>query len=85
LALLERRHFVAAFFIERDFVVMIRVVFAIFIILVLLSALLPWLQKIGIGRLPGDLRFKVFGKIFTLPFSSTILLSLLVLVLARIL
>jgi hypothetical protein len=80
-----RRHFVAAFFIERDFAVMIRVVLAIFIILVLLSALLPWLQKIGIGRLPGDLRFKVFGKIFTLPFTSTILLSLVVLLLARIL
>lgn len=62
---------------------MIRWVFAIFVILVVFSALLPWLEKLGIGRLPGDLRFKLFGKVFSLPFASTILISIAVLLLAR--
>jgi hypothetical protein len=62
---------------------MIRWVAIIFIALIVFSALLPWLEKLGIGRLPGDLRFKLFGKVFTLPFSSTILISLAVLLLAR--
>ena len=62
---------------------MIRWVFVIFIVLVVFSALLPWLEKLGIGRLPGDLRFKLFGKVFSLPFASTILISVVVLLLAR--
>ncbi|KIF80248.1 DUF2905 domain-containing protein [Noviherbaspirillum autotrophicum] len=64
---------------------MIRWVLAIFIALVIFSSLLPWLEKLGIGRLPGDLRFTVFGKKFFLPFASTILLSLAVVLLGRLL
>jgi hypothetical protein len=64
---------------------MIRWVVVIFVALVVFSTLLPWLEKLGVGRLPGDLRFKLFGKVYTLPFSSTILLSLGVLLLARLL
>jgi len=62
---------------------MIRWTLSIFIVLVVFSAALPWLEKLGVGRLPGDLRFKIFGKVISLPFASTILLSLLVLLLAR--
>lgn len=62
---------------------MIRWVLTIFIALIVFSALLPWLEKLGVGRLPGDLRFKLFGKTFFLPFASTILLSLCALLLAR--
>ncbi|QJQ06246.1 DUF2905 domain-containing protein [Undibacterium piscinae] len=62
---------------------MIRWVVVIFVALIVFSTLLPWLEKLGIGRLPGDFRFKLFGKVFSLPFSSTILLSLVVLLLAR--
>jgi hypothetical protein len=62
---------------------MIRWVLVIFIGLVLFANLLPWLQKFGIGKLPGDLRFKLFGKIFTIPFASTILLSLVILLIAK--
>ncbi|WP_338846054.1 DUF2905 family protein [Massilia sp. W12] len=56
---------------------MIRWVLVIFITLLILSYLLPWLEKLGLGRLPGDFRFKLFGRIHVLPFASTILLSLL--------
>ncbi len=57
---------------------MIRWTLTIFIALVILSAALPWLEKLGIGRLPGDLRFSLFGKVVFLPFASTILLSVLI-------
>jgi hypothetical protein len=62
---------------------MIRWVVVIFFALIVFTGLLPWLEKLGIGRLPGDLRFKLFGRVFSLPFASTILLSLAVLLLAR--
>lgn len=62
---------------------MIRWVLVIFFAVIVFSALLPWLEKLGVGRLPGDLRFKLFGRIFSLPFASTILISLVVLLIAR--
>jgi hypothetical protein len=55
----------------------------IFLALVIFSAMLPWLEKLGIGRLPGDLRFRMFGMTIFLPFASTVLLSLLVFLIAR--
>jgi hypothetical protein len=54
-----------------------------FLALLILTALQPWLQKLGIGRLPGDLRFKFRGKEVLLPFTSTVVLSLLLMLLAR--
>ncbi|MDP3842321.1 MAG: DUF2905 domain-containing protein [Oxalobacteraceae bacterium] len=62
---------------------MIRWVIVIFVALIVFSALLPWLEKLGIGRLPGDVRFKLFGRVFSLPFASTILISLIVLLIGR--
>ncbi|MBI3714352.1 MAG: DUF2905 domain-containing protein [Burkholderiales bacterium] len=64
---------------------MIRWVLLIFIGLIIFANLLPWLQKIGLGRLPGDIRFRLFGRIFTIPLASSILLSLFILLLARLL
>lgn len=64
---------------------MIRWVLTIFIALVVFSAMLPWLEKLGIGRLPGDLRFTLFGRKFSLPFASTLLLSLFVVAIGRLL
>lgn len=64
---------------------MIRWVIVIFLALIVLGAALPWLEKLGIGRLPGDLRFKLFGRIFMLPFASTILLSAVALLLGKLL
>jgi hypothetical protein len=62
---------------------MIRWVVVIFLAVIVFSTLLPWLERLGIGRLPGDLRFRLFGKVFSLPFASTILISLVVFLLAR--
>ncbi len=62
---------------------MIRWVLTIFIALIVFSALLPWLEKLGVGRLPGDVKFSLFGKTIFLPFASTILLSTVIFLVAR--
>ena len=54
---------------------MLRWMSIIFLALVILSWLTPWLNKLGVGRLPGDLRFRLFGREWYLPFASTVLLS----------
>ena len=64
---------------------MIRWVAAIFIGLTIFPVLLPWLQKLGIGRMPGDLRFKLFGGMRCLPFGSTLLVSAAVFLIAKLL
>jgi hypothetical protein len=64
---------------------MIRWLLVVFIALAVFSSALPWLEKLGIGRLPGDLRFRLFGKTFHFPFASTILMALVVLLVARLL
>lgn len=62
---------------------MIRWVAAIFITLCIFYPLLPWLDKLRVGRLPGDLRFKLRGVVFCLPFGSTVLWSVLALLIAE--
>lgn len=64
---------------------MFRWLLTIFLALVIFSSLLPWLEKLGIGRLPGDVRFSLFGRKIFLPFASTVLVSLLAFLIARIL
>jgi hypothetical protein len=54
-----------------------------FIALLVLTALQPWLSKFGIGRLPGDVRFTRNGRQYVLPFTSTVVLSLLLMLIAR--
>lgn len=61
----------------------IRWTLTIFLALIVFSAALPWLEKLGVGRLPGDVRFTLFGKTFFLPFASTVLLSTCVFVVGR--
>jgi hypothetical protein len=46
------------------------------IALVLFASAAPFLRKFGIGRLPGDVNFTVRGRQISIPFTSTIVLSL---------
>jgi hypothetical protein len=62
---------------------MIRWVAAIFLGLMIFSVLLPSLARLGVGRLPGDIRFKLFGQIMCLPFGSTVLWSALAFLIAE--
>ena len=48
----------------------------IFLALLLISWFTPLLQRLGIGRLPGDFRFRLFGRELFIPLGSTVLLSL---------
>ncbi len=63
---------------------MIRWLLAIFVAVIVFSILLPGLEKIGIGRLPGDVRITVFGKTLLLPFASTLLIAFVVFILVKI-
>ena len=56
---------------------MVRWFIVIFLALTLISWLTPLLGKLGLGKLPGDLRFRLFGRDWSIPLVSTILLSLL--------
>ena len=51
----------------------------------LISWLTPLLGKLGLGKLPGDLRFRLFGRDWSIPLASTILLSLLASTLSQLL
>ena len=57
----------------------------VFLALVQIGALRPWLEKQGLGRLPGDLRFRLFGREWFIPLASTLLLSALASLVAKLL
>jgi hypothetical protein len=50
-----------------------------------LSSCWPWLRKLGIGRMPGDVTLRLFGKEYPFPFMSTLVLSMLLSLIARLL
>ena len=54
---------------------MYRWLLVVFFALLLINSLTPWLQKLGFGRLPGDIRFRIFGREIFIPLTSTIILS----------
>jgi hypothetical protein len=53
--------------------------------LMILGLLTPWLQRLGLGRLPGDVRIKNKRGLFYFPFTSVILMSLALSLLAYLL
>jgi hypothetical protein len=55
---------------------MFRWLIVVFLALLLINSITPWLQKLGFGRLPGDIRFTIFGREIFIPLTSTIILSL---------
>jgi hypothetical protein len=57
---------------------MIRWIIVVFLALLLINGLTPWLRRLGLGKLPGDMRFRMFGREWFIPLTTTILLSLLV-------
>jgi len=50
---------------------------------VVITLLSPWLARFGLGRLPGDITVRWRGKLVRLPITTTILLSLLLTLIAR--
>lgn len=43
----------------------------------LFSGLRAWLERVGLGRLPGDFTIRVAGRELYLPLASSVLLSLI--------
>ena len=62
---------------------MIRWLIVVFLALILFNGLMPWLEKLGFGKLPGDFRFRLFGREWFIPLATTVLLSLLAALVAR--
>jgi hypothetical protein len=56
---------------------MIRWFLVTLLALLLINGLMPWLQKLGFGKLPGDFSFRLLGRQWFIPLSTTIVLSLL--------
>ena len=62
---------------------MIKWLITVVLALVLFAGLTPLLRRMGLGRLPGDVRVRLRGKDYSLPIASTVLLSLLAMLVAR--
>ena len=63
---------------------MIRWVAVIFLGLLVFYPLMPGLLgRLRVGTLPGDVRFKLAGQIFCLPFGSTVVWSVLAFLIAE--
>lgn len=63
---------------------MIRWIVVVFLALVLINSLTPLLQRIGFGRLPGDLKFRWLGREWFIPLTSTLVLSAVASLIAKI-
>jgi len=63
----------------------IRWLIVVFLALLLFSGLWPWLEKLGLGRLPGDFRFRFAGRTWFIPLSSSIVLSLTAMLILKLL
>ena len=63
---------------------MYRWLLVVFFALLLINSVTPWLQKLGFGRLPGDIRFRIFGREIFIPLTSTIILSVVCALIAKV-
>jgi hypothetical protein len=63
---------------------MFRWLLVIFLALLLINWFSPLMQKLGFGKLPGDFRFRLFGREWFLPVTTTVVLSLLAALVAKV-
>jgi len=64
---------------------MLKWLIALAVALVVLTAVSPWLARYGLGRLPGDVTVRFRGRDYHLPFTTTLLLSLALTLIMRLL
>ncbi|MGH8797554.1 MAG: DUF2905 domain-containing protein [Caldimonas sp.] len=62
---------------------MIRWLLVIFLALMIFSGLQRWLEKLGLGKLPGDFRFRLAGRNWFIPLTSSVLLSFIAMLIAK--
>jgi hypothetical protein len=56
---------------------MIRWLIVFVLAFLVFNGLRGWLERVGLGRLPGDIRFRVGRREIYLPLASSVLLSLI--------
>ena len=62
---------------------MIKWILVLAVVVILLGLFAPQLAKLGLWKLPGDMRFKRHGREYFLPVTSTILISVAATLLLR--
>jgi hypothetical protein len=62
---------------------MLRWLMASFVAVMILTRCWPWLGRLGVGRLPGDVTLRLGARRYPFPFMSTLVITLLVSMLAR--
>ncbi len=62
---------------------MIKWLLTIVIALAVFAIATPWLQRMGVARLPGDLKFSVRGRVYFLPIASTLIFCALAWLIGR--
>ena len=64
---------------------MIKWIVVLVVVVILLGLFAPQLARLGLWKLPGDIRFKRNGREYFLPITSTVLISVAFTLLLRIL
>ena len=64
---------------------MLKWLLTLIVALSVVTLCVPWLRKHGLGRLPGDITLRRRGRDYYLPFTTTVLLSLALTLLTRLL
>ena len=64
---------------------MIKWLITIFLALAVLAIATPWLERLGVGRLPGDLKVTARGRVYFLPIASTLIFCALAWLIGRLL
>ena len=62
---------------------MIRWLIVMFLALLIFSGLRPWLEKMGLGKLPGDFRFRLGGREWFIPLASSVVLAFIAMLVAK--
>ena len=62
---------------------MFRWLIVIFLSLLLINWVSPLLGRMGFGKLPGDFRFRLFGREWFIPLTTTVMLSVVAGVIAK--
>jgi hypothetical protein len=62
---------------------MFRWLFVIFLALLLINWVSPLMGRLGFGKLPGDFRFRLFGREWFIPLTTTVMLSVVAGVIAK--
>ncbi|MEO5692682.1 MAG: DUF2905 domain-containing protein [Usitatibacter sp.] len=62
---------------------MVKWVLVLVVAVVVISFMTPWFSRRGLGRLPGDITVRWRGRPVYLPITSTILLSLVLTLIGR--